>query len=48
MQSMVRGFRQAAGVEKSRTTGKSGWLGSLIWILLFAAVAAFAYSRWSP
>jgi hypothetical protein len=46
MQSMVRGFRRAAGVEKDAKS-KSSWLGNLIWVLLIAVAVALAVSRFS-
>ncbi len=46
MQSMVRGFRRAAGAEKPASR-KSSWISNILWFLLLAGAIAFAVSRWT-
>lgn len=47
MQGMVRGLRQAAGVEKAPGKKKSSLLGNILWVLVIAAAAVWAFRNFS-
>jgi len=47
MQSMLGGFRRAAGAEPGKGGKKRNLFGNMIWILLIAAATAFLVNSYT-